>query len=229
MVGLLGSQAAGAAPQETMLTLSATPNPAPTGAAITFTANLTGGGSAPKQPTGTISTSLYGNSHCTHSSHLFDLSATVNGNGSYVLGPPETAVPGTYYGSAFFGDTDGFNGSSSTGSCASLLVVSSNPQKTTLAWDVDPSVATKGMPIHFNVDLSGGLAAPDRTQGRRCTRMRPAPSSPSSSRTPRLTGTAPITLRTSSDPWGPTTGRPPSTTPMGSTQTPAPDAIRSWS
>ena len=159
----LGSQVAGAA-QPTTLVLNVNPNPADFGAPVTFTATLSGGLSSPNQPTGSISLAAYTVSNCSSLTPAFTLgNAIVNGNGTYTVGTTTPVLPGTYYGNAYFADTDGFNSSASSGSCVPILVV--NPNPTTLTLQVSPNPAAFGTPVTFTGTLSGGLSSPNQPTG----------------------------------------------------------------
>jgi len=102
----------------TSLTLLASPNPAASGAPVTFTATLSGGSS----PTGTISLAAYLNSpNCSLSTPTFSQDVSVSGNGPYDYAPV-TPAPGSYYGEAYY-TGDGSNTPASSGSCDLILVV----------------------------------------------------------------------------------------------------------
>ena len=122
---LLGSQVAGAAvPQPTTLVLNVSPNPAPSGAPVTFSATLSGGLASPKEPLGSISLGAYTDPVCHNLAFTLGVDNNVNaGNGTYTIGTTTPAAPGTYYGSAFFAASDGFNSSASSASCQPILVV----------------------------------------------------------------------------------------------------------
>lgn len=109
----------------TTLTFSASPNPAPDGSPVTFSATLSGGLSSPDQPTGDISAGFYTSPTCSNSpAFTLDVSPDgVDGNGTYTSAPVTSLAPGTYYGNAYFADTDGYNASASSGSCNYTLVV----------------------------------------------------------------------------------------------------------
>ncbi|MGA8372101.1 MAG: hypothetical protein WB765_18360, partial [Acidimicrobiales bacterium] len=158
---LLGSQPAGAA-QPTTLGLNASPNPAPSGAPVTFSATLSGGLAPPNEPVGQISLGAYTTPNCSNSTS-FTLAVNVDGNGTYTVGTTTPPAPGTYYGSAFFADTDGNNSDASTGSCAPILVVS--PAITALTLSASPNPAPSGAPVTFSATLSGGLAPPNEPVG----------------------------------------------------------------
>jgi hypothetical protein len=113
---------------DTSLTLSAAPNPAPSGTPVTFTADLEGGSS----PTGTISLAAYLNDpSCSLPTPTFSEDVPVTGsNGDYNFAPV-TPAAGSYYGEAFYtGDTS--NASASSGSCDLILVV--NPPTPSLTY-----------------------------------------------------------------------------------------------
>jgi hypothetical protein len=153
---LLSSQVAGAA-QPTGLTLSASPNPATTGAPVTFTATLSGGLASPMQPVGSISVAAYTSSNCSDPSPAFTLGVDVNGNGAYAL-PTTAPAPGTYYGEAYFADTDGDNASASSGSCTPILVVDPALTVPSLQLHVTPNPAPSLHPVTFKGVLTGGHA-----------------------------------------------------------------------
>jgi hypothetical protein len=124
----VGSQLAGAT-NATTLALSANPNPAASGAPVTFSATLSGGGTGANEPMGSISLGAYTDPSCHNLAFTLGVDNNVNaGNGTYTIGATTPAAPGTYYGSAFFADTDGFNSNASSGSCQPILVV--NPAVT---------------------------------------------------------------------------------------------------
>ncbi|HWE65197.1 MAG TPA: MBG domain-containing protein [Acidimicrobiales bacterium] len=162
-VPFLATQTSGAA-QPTLLTLTASPNPAAAGAGVDFSATLSGGLGSPNQPTGDISMGAYTSPTCSDPTPAFTLdNSSVNGNGTYDLGTTVPPGPGTYYGGAFFADTDTFNDSSSTGSCMPIVVV--DAQMTSLTMTASPNPAAAGAPVDFSATLSGGLASPDEPVG----------------------------------------------------------------
>lgn len=150
--------------QATTLTLKATPNPAPTGATVKFVGTLSGGLAAPNQPQGDLSMSIYLNDPtCSSSATSFDTS--VNGNGSYVIAKTNTLSAGTYYGDAYFADSDGFNQDASSGSCDQIVVVNGSAHQTSLSVNATPQVAPHGATVDITATLTGGLSQPNQPTG----------------------------------------------------------------
>ena len=140
-------------PAPTTLTLSASPNPATFGSPVTFTGTLSGGLASPNEPLGSISLGAYTDPSCHNLAFTLGVDNNVNaGNGTYTIGTTTPATPGTYYGSAFFADSDGFNASASSGSCQPILVVNSAPTSTVVT--ASPNPATPGQGVTYTATVS---------------------------------------------------------------------------
>ena len=137
----------------TTLTLSASPNPATFGSPVTFTGTLSGGLASPNEPLGSISLGAYTDPSCHNLAFTLGVDNNVNaGNGTYTIGTTTPATPGTYYGSAFFADSDGFNSSASSGSCQPILVVNSAPTSTVVT--ASPNPATPWQVVTYTATVS---------------------------------------------------------------------------
>ena len=139
-------------PAPTTLTLSASPNPATFGSPVTFTGTLSGGLASPSEPLGSISLGAYTDPSCHNLAFTLGVDNNVNaGNGTYTIGTTTPAAPGTYYGSAFFADSDGLNSSASSGSCQPILVVNQAPAITS----ANTTTFTVGKSGSFSVTATG--------------------------------------------------------------------------
>ena len=139
-------------PAPTTLTLSASPNPATFGSPVTFTGTLSGGLASPNEPLGSISLGAYTDPSCHNLAFTLGVDNNVNaGNGTYTIGTTTPAAPGTYYGSAYFADSDGFNTSASSGSCQPILVVNQAPAITS----ANTTTFTVGKSGSFSVTATG--------------------------------------------------------------------------
>ena len=101
---------------------------------------------------GSISLGAYTDPSCHNLAFTLGVDNNVNaGNGTYTIGTTTPAAPGTYYGSAFFADSDGFNSSASSGSCQPILVVN-QASAITLA---NTTTFTVGKSGSFSVTATG--------------------------------------------------------------------------
>ena len=140
-------------PAPTTLTLSASPNPATFGSPVTFTGTLSGGLVSPNEPLGSISLGAYTDPSCHNLAFTLGVDNNVNaGNGTYTIGTTTPTAPGTYYGSAFFADSDGFNANASSGSCQPILVVNSVPTSTVVT--ASPNPANPGQVVTYTATVS---------------------------------------------------------------------------
>ena len=140
-------------PAPTTLTLAASPNPATFGSPVTFNGTLSGGLASPHEPLGSISLGAYTDPSCHNLAFTLGVDNNVNaGNGTYTIGTTTPTAPGTYYGSAYFADSDGFNSSASSGSCQPILVVKSIPTSTVVT--ASPNPANPGQDVTYTATVS---------------------------------------------------------------------------
>jgi hypothetical protein len=107
----------------TTLTLSVVPSTITYGDSVTYETMLSGGGTSPMEPVGSISAVGYRVNNCSSQTPAIDVGTNVDGNGAYDMGPLVPPAAGRYWGEAYFADTDGFNSSASSGSCDLLFTV----------------------------------------------------------------------------------------------------------